>query len=133
MIRVAFLAAALVLPALAQAEQVWRWEDAAGRLHYSNVAARVPSYAEPVRTTIGRIGGTLPPGEARLAEPAAPPVRPDGMRARRMAADGECRGCYTPLGYPFVLFNHGVPLADQVKQAHLLDALHVPWRQGFCQ
>jgi hypothetical protein len=129
MIRVAFLAVALMVPALAQADQVWRWQDAAGRLHYSNVPERVPPYAEPVRTTIGRLA--LPPIEAREVRPAeAPRLEPErAVRERRPDRHGH----FLPPGYPVILFNHGVELSDQVKQAHLLDALHVPWRRSACR
>jgi len=49
------LAAVLTLAALssfARAEEVWRWTDAAGTLHYSNRAAIAPADATPVTTRL---------------------------------------------------------------------------------
>jgi len=44
----------LTLPALARAEDtMWKWRDARGRLHYSNVQDEVPQGAETVTKTIG--------------------------------------------------------------------------------
>ena len=34
-----------IAPTLAAAEDVWRWKDAGGALHYSNVAGLAPSDA----------------------------------------------------------------------------------------
>jgi hypothetical protein len=48
---------AILLPTLAAAD-AWKWRDASGVLHYSNVAA--PRGAVPVRGRIGIIGGDLP-------------------------------------------------------------------------
>jgi hypothetical protein len=55
-------------------------------------------------------------------------MREERVASRATRAEG-CRPC---TGYPYILFNHGVPLDDQVEQANLLDALHVPWRSGGC-
>jgi hypothetical protein len=41
-----------VLPALASAEDIWRWKDAKGTLHYSNQADAVPPGATRVDTPI---------------------------------------------------------------------------------
>jgi hypothetical protein len=128
MLRFVVLAAALVtLPALAGAEEVWRWRDSSGQLHYSNVPGNVPSYAEPLRTKLGRMSGTV------RSEPVAPAprVRPEpeaaAPRARHAIEryDGRCPAFGGP-GY--ILLYNPHELSDQVKQANLLDALHVPWR-----
>ena len=123
MIRAAVLATTLLLPALALADEVWRWKDSSGRLHYSNVRAHVPRYAEPVATDIGHV--SLP----HLAAKAAAP------HARAYEAPREAhvplRSCW-PFGFPYVIVNNPHELADQLKQASLLDALGVPWRKGCC-
>jgi len=41
-------------------EAVWRWSDAGGRVHYSNLAERVPPQAEEVKTRIGREVARIP-------------------------------------------------------------------------
>jgi hypothetical protein len=76
MIRLLFLAATLlVLPALAQAEDVWRWRDSSGQLHYSNIPSRVPSHAERIRTQLGKGTDAAPAPEAK--EPEAAPTESD--------------------------------------------------------
>src|SRR5262245_10600399 len=42
----------LVLPVLGHASDVWRWTDAQGKIHYSNVAGSVPDSATAVTTTV---------------------------------------------------------------------------------
>jgi len=42
----------LVLPALGHADDVWRWTDAQGKTHYSNVVGSVPDSASPVKKSI---------------------------------------------------------------------------------
>jgi hypothetical protein len=70
--RSALLALVLVLPALAHGA-IWRWHDAAGGLHYSNVAEHVPAHAEPVRRPLGRLS----------IVPAAPTLRPHRREPER--------------------------------------------------
>lgn len=68
MVRFLFLAAALLtLPALADAEDVWRWRDSSGQLHYSNVPSRVPAHAERVRTQPEK-GAAIPAPDAKRPE-----------------------------------------------------------------
>jgi hypothetical protein len=56
----------LALPLIAQAD-VWRWSDADGQIHYSNVPSHVPARAKAVRTSVGYL--SLPPaGTATEAE-----------------------------------------------------------------
>lgn len=67
MIRFSFLMIALfAIPAYAGSD-VWRWRDAKGQLHYSNIEEKVPASAEVVRTQIGQVTGP-----ALVPEPSAP-------------------------------------------------------------
>src|SRR2546427_11225552 len=69
MIRLPILLVTLVaVPAFAGGD-VWRWRDGSGLLHYSNMAERVPAYAERVETQLGHV--SLPAGA------------PAGAKARR--------------------------------------------------
>jgi len=125
MLRSIVAAAVLLLAANAvRAEEVWRWTDDAGHIHYSNQASKVPGDAEPVRTQIKIVPA-----------PRAEHGRP------RWALRGGWRGregsfaevvCYTSA-YPYLFGNNPHELADQVKQASLLDALGVPWRRAACR
>src|SRR5262245_21060330 len=103
MIRVAVLVAALALPVVCRADQVWRWEDSAGRLHYSNVPANGPSYAEPLRGTIGSVRmQPLPataPTERVRTMPAPEPTSMAPHRGHCRHASAGCGG----FGYPFGL------------------------------
>lgn len=53
----AILAIALLLPMAAKAEDMYRWRDARGRVHYSNDAEKVPEGAVAVTKDLGHIGG----------------------------------------------------------------------------
>ena len=75
---VALVAALIILPAGAGAEDIWRWRDAAGRLHYSNVRENVPAGAETLGTRPGRPAQD-PSGET--AHPESDVPRPGGPRA----------------------------------------------------
>ena len=114
------LAAAVLLPTLSLADEVWRWRDPSGRLHYSNVRAHAPRYAEAVTTVSAKTVATRPGPRAALGEPRLAFRHPT-----------RARGCW-PFGYLSVVLNNPHELADQVKQASLLDALGVPWRKGCC-
>ena len=83
----AILTAALLLPIAAHAEDMFRWRDARGRIHYSNDTERVPAGAKPVTKQLGEIGGT-PIGEA---------VEPGKFEAPR-AAFVPSAGCVRDLG-----------------------------------
>ena len=130
MIRAAVLATAVLLPAVGLADEVWRWKDPSGRLHYSNVRAHVPRYAEPVATEIGH--ASLRPLPAQAAVPRAQAY--EAPREARIPFRSELRalGSCWPFGFPYVIVNNPHELADQLKQASLLDALGVPWRKGCC-
>ena len=130
MIRVAVLVAALALPALCSAETIYRWMDSAGRLHYTNVAAHTPSYAEPLSGTIGTVRmqplpATTPTERVRTM----PADEPTGMapRGRHHYAGHEYGSC-CGLRYPFGMVYSNNDPSELVKQASVLDALGVKWR-----
>ena len=121
--------ALLAIPALAGAEKMYRWRDASGGLHYGNVARLAPPDAQEVTTTISHL--TLPPaGEA-------PPIvaGPESLAPpRERGIDGARAGGCCPFGgFYAVVLNNPHELADQVKQASLLDALGVSWRRRGCR
>jgi len=125
MLRSIAVAAVLLLAASAvRAEDVWRWTDDAGHLHYSNQASKVPGNAEPVRTQIRIV-------PAPRAHYPGPRWALRGGRRGRGASVAEVV-CYTSA-YPYLFGNNPHELADQVKQASLLDALGVPWRRAACR
>jgi uncharacterized protein DUF4124 len=141
MFRFLVLVAALVtLPALAGAEDVWRWRDSGGQLHYSNVPGRAPAYAERVTTQLGRASGTVV--SPKVESPNVEQLRQERERSsaespRARHAVGACdMGAYGyfcprfPSAPWLVVMNNPHELSDQVKQAHLLDALHIPWRSA---
>jgi hypothetical protein len=70
----AILTVALMLPLAAHAEDMFKWRDARGRIHYSNDTEKVPAGSEIVTKQLGHIGGE-PVGEAFTA-PAAPAGQP---------------------------------------------------------
>jgi len=132
MLRSIVVAAVLLLAASAvRAEDVWRLTDDAGHIHYSNQASKVPGDAEPVRTQIKIVPAP------RAHHPGPRWVLRGGRRGREGA---RFRGeesvaeviCYTSA-YPYLFGNNPHELADQVKQASLLDALGVPWRRAACR
>jgi hypothetical protein len=66
----AILTLALLVPMVAHADDMFRWRDARGRVHYSNDTEKVPSGAQPVTRQIGVIGGApigeaMPPSEVK--------------------------------------------------------------------
>jgi hypothetical protein len=132
MLRSMVVAAVLLLAVSAvRAEDVWRWTDDAGHIHYSNQASKVPGDAEPVRTQIK----IVPAPRAHYPEP--PWALRGGRRSRegaRFLGEGSVAEvvCYTSA-YPYLFGNNPHELADQVKQASLLDALGVPWRRAACR
>ena len=134
MLRFVLVFAALALPALAGADEVWRWRDANGQLHYSNVRSNVPPDAVPVRARLGRVGGTPAPVPAskggRAFAPA--PARTGEERPPWMQNVGACGSAFPyfcpGFSVPYLLTIQGHDSADQVKQASLMDALHLRWR-----
>ena len=70
-----------------------------------------------VRLFVARESAMLPPRGRYFARTAG------------FAPPGPCDGS----AYSWIVFNNAHELADQVKQASLLDALGVPWRRGACR
>jgi hypothetical protein len=94
----------------------------------SNEQSRVPADAEIVRTQI-----RIVPGAPRRAEwPGRGHDRPR-VPGARFAHAGGFRGVGCGPAYVYIVLNNPHELADQVKQASLLDALGVPWRTGGCR
>jgi len=77
--RALLVLALLVLPAAAGAG-TWRWRDAAGRLHYSNIVSEVPAGAVELDVK------DEPPGEWRI-ETILPPLPPRENRLPVMAGE----------------------------------------------
>ncbi len=129
-VRLALVAATVLalVPITGHTEEAWRWRDGAGQLHYSNERGKAPDAAEPVRTQIR----VVPRREATAARRVAGGRRPLGTRFPREVAVAGVGGCREPA-YPWIIINNPHELADQVKQASLLDALGVPWRRGACR
>jgi hypothetical protein len=77
MITRAILTLALFSPVAAHAQDMFKWRDARGRVHYSNDTDKVPAGAQVVSRKLGEIGGAAI-GEPMAApqEPAAPPATP---------------------------------------------------------
>jgi hypothetical protein len=75
----------LALPGLAGAE-MWRWTDASGRIHYSNVPDHVPARATAVRREVGYLA-PVPAGAPGDVAPAAEPgrLREERLIKRRLA------------------------------------------------
>ena len=99
------LTLALVLPIAAQAEDMFRWRDARGRIHYSNDTEKVPEGAQVVTRKLGEIGGA-PIGEAMTA-PA--PSGEATAAPRRPARWQESESCVRDLGL-FALPHRAVDL-----------------------
>jgi hypothetical protein len=92
MIKGALLVLALVLPAVVHADDMFRWRDAKGRVHYSNDPEKIPQGAAPIRTKLGEIGGE-PIGPAM-----APPAEPRKPAAPEAAAFGAPFSCARHAG-----------------------------------
>ena len=71
MVTRAILTMALLLPIAAQAQHMFRWRDARGRMHYSNDTEKVPAGSQAVTKQLGYIGGA-PIGEAVEASALSP-------------------------------------------------------------
>jgi hypothetical protein len=63
-IRCLVFLAAVVLPALAWGA-TWRWYDASGQPHYTNVESHAPSYADRLGGRIGLVKGRVGRAPAR--------------------------------------------------------------------
>jgi hypothetical protein len=137
MLRFVLAVLALGLPAVSGAEEMWRWRDTTGGLHYSNVRSNVPSDAVPVRTQLGTLRGTPAPVPAGRTEKAAPASKTGEERPASMQNVGSCGSVYPyfcpGFSVPYILTIQGRDSADQVKQASLMDALHLRWQNYGCR
>jgi hypothetical protein len=137
------MVALVVTPVASGAAEVWRWHDAEGRLHYSNLARNVPPDAEAVRTRLGRAAGTIRGEDAAKVRQDLDRYR--DLRRARLERDKETTRypagsvgavllaeCCAPFGLQHLLTTTGRSLADQVQEAALLDALNVRWRTPTC-
>ncbi len=98
--RTLLLAALVALPLAAHAEEVWRWRDARGRLHYSNVDTRVPEHATRVRTRLGHVSGDLPlPDPQMIADMLAAAEQARAEREERAARREEDVASYRPRAF----------------------------------
>src|SRR5262245_7080647 len=98
---VALLVLAVLAP-VARSEEIWRWKDAAGTLHYTNRTDAVAVDAVPVKTRL-TIETTRLPGapeevaDAAAAETRAPRLgpRPAQKRPHRIYTEQRLRfGCF---------------------------------------
>ena len=100
----ALLLALALLPALAGAEEVWRWTDSQGTTHYTNRAEMAPADATPVKTRLIVEATRLPVGEPDLvvrdgmvvdAREARPETPPATKRLHRIYSEQRRRfGCF---------------------------------------
>lgn len=74
---------ALTIPTFASAD-VWRWRDASGQVHYSNVPGNVPKHATPVRADVGFVAA------APTLEPVAVET-PESSETTRLRAERRIR------------------------------------------
>ena len=105
-------------------EAVWRWSDAGGTVHYSNLAESVPPQAAEVKTRIGREISSLPAesgeevgaaGDSRTD--GAPNVFPRRVRKRLHPTYDTARlrfGCWATR----VLYYGGWSHPDDVSEQH---------------
>ena len=135
MIRLAVLVAALALPGGSGADQIWRWADSAGRLHYSNVAEHVPAHAEPLRGSIGTVRMQPLPRPAPVSTRRLPVTEPSTVASPRGHRGGHHRhagGC-CGFGSPFGPVLNSTDPSELARQASVLDALGIRWRNGGCE
>ena len=85
----AILTLVLVLPIAAHAEDMFRWRDARGRIHYSNDTEKVPEGAQVVTKKLGEIGGA-PIGEAMAAPAPGGEVAAAPRRMPMWRGGGSC-------------------------------------------
>jgi len=133
MFRSIVVAGALMLaPGFVAAEEVWRWQDGSGQLHYTNQADLKPADAEPVRTQIRVVPSVAQPSVESAPAPFATRRAGAGRPGRGFGAYSynEYSGCWGPGPYTYLILNNPHELSDQVKQANMLDALGVQWRNN---
>jgi len=98
---VALLVLAVLAP-VARSEEVWRWKDSAGTLHYSNRADAVAADAVPVKTRLTIETARLPGApevvdDATVVDARAPYLgpRPARKRPHRIYTEQRLRfGCF---------------------------------------
>jgi len=100
----AYLLAFALLPALAGAEDAWRWTDAQGSLHYTNRPELAPPDADRVTTRMVVSTDRLPDAEPALemhdgavvdAADPAPQAIPPSKRPHRIYSEARLRfGCF---------------------------------------
>jgi len=142
-----YFLAVLCIPALVHAD-VWRWRDARGRLHYSNVSESVPAHATVVKGAIGSLASDLPAPDAkaieadleaygklhaqRAARQALPPPPapvtysygwPGGVAVTQVVAPTLCQGEF-PCD-PSMLLSHNAPVNLWLWQARW----ELAWRE----
>ena len=87
------LTMALVVPLVAHAEDMFKWRDARGRIHYSNDPEKTPPGAQVVTKRLGEIGGE-PIGEVIAPAPQprgeAPYVEPQARNAWTTTSSHPC-------------------------------------------
>jgi hypothetical protein len=81
---------AVTLPTFADAD-VWRWRDANGQVHYSNVPGNVPKHASPVRADVGYLAAaaTHEPVAVEEVQTSETELRRSERRLRRRLAEIE--------------------------------------------
>lgn len=97
MLQRAVLIVALLAPSIVHPEELFRWRDARGRLHYSNDPQSIPEGATPVTRRIGEIGGE-PVGAA--VEPPPPAVAPEPPVSSPWAHRDDCLDDLGLLAFP---------------------------------
>ena len=115
--------ALVAVPVLGHADdEVWRWQDGNGKVHYTNVRAHAPAHAEPVKTRIvveadrlpgadlAIVGGDVVDGDVQAAprETAAATVRDEAERRPHRIYDEERLrfGCFTGKALYFGGWSH---------------------------
>jgi hypothetical protein len=86
----------LVLPALGHADDVWRWTDAQGKTHYSNVVGSVPDSASPVKKTITIETSRLPGSDVGFTIAGGEVNDASDQGTRRAAATGRRASRWLP-------------------------------------
>jgi hypothetical protein len=116
--RFLFALSLLVVPALACAGDMWKWTDAAGVVHYSNVESLVPADAATVKTRVIREVSTIPSdtelrmAEGQVVEPAVDAAPAPRKRLHKIYDEERLRrGCFTAG----VLYFGGWSHADDIS------------------
>jgi hypothetical protein len=90
---------ALALPAVALADdEMFKWRDARGRVHYSNDSAKIPQGARPVAKQLGHIGGEPVGSVVAPMDASAAPAFP--RTVARFERTGGCIRSYDPWALP---------------------------------